>query len=246
MALGGLISSKQISCKGDVKADIHVRRVLGRIFYQNYEKEILSEEEATELTRKIYPENPWTLDGPLYLIGGNNCKAKEPDCDNCYTTSLCDYFMSEKKGTTSAFWYKKGWALYLQGEYEEAIKCYDKALKIEPKNFITLNNKGLTLYVQGEYEEAIKCYDKALKIEPASSFVLYNKGMALYGQGEYEEAIKCYNKALKIEPDSSLVLYNKGLALYGQVEYEEAIKCYDKALKIEPDNINILNRLKRY
>jgi tetratricopeptide (TPR) repeat protein len=60
----------------------------------------------------------------------------------------------------------KGVALLNLGNYEEAIKCYDKAIEIEPNNAEAWNNKGIVLGRLSKYEEAIACYDKAIEIEP--------------------------------------------------------------------------------
>jgi len=38
-------------------------------------------------------------------------------------------------------WHWKGVALYNQGNYEEAIKCFDKALEINPDYSKSLNGK---------------------------------------------------------------------------------------------------------
>ena len=49
----------------------------------------------------------------------------------------------------------KGWALYDQGSYGEAIQYYDKALAIDPNNVNAVNDKGNALNDLGKYEEAI-------------------------------------------------------------------------------------------
>ena len=67
---------------------------------------------------------------------------------------------------TAQDWDNKGYTLYSQGKYEEAIKCFDKALEINPQDAYAWCNKGNSLYSQGKYEEAIKCFDKALEINP--------------------------------------------------------------------------------
>ena len=234
MVVGGLNDSEQISGKGDLKADIHVRKVLGRIFYDNYKKETLSEDEATELARQIYPENPWDLDKPLYLTGSYSCKAKEPFCDNCDMTFFCDYFISERKGTTSVFWCNKGLALYKKEDYEEAIKCYDKALKINPKDIAPWFDRGVCFFSINNYEEALKCYDKVLKLNPEYTDVWFRKGECLLSMNNYEEALKCYNKAVELDPCDAIGWINKGSCLYGMEKYEEAIKYYDKGLELDP------------
>lgn len=39
------------------------------------------------------------------------------------------------------FWCGKGDKLYNSGRYSEAIKCYDKALKIDPNHELAKNNR---------------------------------------------------------------------------------------------------------
>lgn len=91
MILGALMDTGQIDGKkADVKADLHVRRVLGRILFGK--KASLTPEEATEFTRKMNPENPWALDKHLYGLGVRlGCKAKNPQCSECFMNSLCQY-----------------------------------------------------------------------------------------------------------------------------------------------------------
>ena len=51
----------------------------------------------------------------------------------------------------------KGNVLDKQGKFNEAIKCYDKAIGINPNYVDAYNNKGNALYKQGKFNEAIKC-----------------------------------------------------------------------------------------
>lgn len=87
MVVGALIDTKQIHGKADVKADTHVTMVLGRIFTGKR----LSTDEATELTRKMKPSNPWLLDEPLYFHGRDYCFSRNPNCGECYLRRLCIY-----------------------------------------------------------------------------------------------------------------------------------------------------------
>lgn len=90
MIVGGLCDTDQIQGSGDVKADIHVRRVLGRVF--RGEPFTVSEVPIVlETTRQMWRENPWLLDGPLYLIGTNFCYASDPECKHCYLQRECTF-----------------------------------------------------------------------------------------------------------------------------------------------------------
>ncbi|MEQ8192650.1 MAG: tetratricopeptide repeat protein, partial [Candidatus Eremiobacterota bacterium] len=135
------------------------------------------------------------------------------------------------------YWYKEGKDYFVEKNYEEAIKCFNKVLELKPDYFYVWKSKGLTLDKQGNYEEAIKCYDGASKIDPNYSLIWNNneKGNIYYKHGQYEKAIKCYDKILIKESKNPVILCNKGQALMCQQKYTEAIKYYSKALKIDPD-----------
>jgi endonuclease III len=92
MIIGGLIDTKQIKGISDVKADLNVKRVLGRVLG----KGTLSPEEALEITRKMSPKNPWLLDQPLYYAGKDYCFKSEPDCIECYLKNECKFFKEVK------------------------------------------------------------------------------------------------------------------------------------------------------
>ncbi|HXH05979.1 MAG TPA: hypothetical protein VNI83_05240 [Vicinamibacterales bacterium] len=86
MAVGALIDTRHIHGIGDVKADLHVRRVLGRLL-RGVE---LSAEAATRITRAMYPKNPWRLDSALYSHGKNICTA-QPFCEECPLSRACAF-----------------------------------------------------------------------------------------------------------------------------------------------------------
>jgi tetratricopeptide (TPR) repeat protein len=131
---------------------------------------------------------------------------------------------------------KGGDNLFIQGKYEEAIKCYDKALELDDKHTdgLTWNNKGMAFNNLGKYEEAIKCYDKMLEINPEDKYALNGKGYVLNQLEKYEEAIKYNDKALEIDPKFANPWNHKGFALYRLGKYEEGIKCIDKSLELNP------------
>jgi endonuclease III len=87
MVVGALIDSKAIRGVGDVKADVHVRRVLGRVLTGRK----FSEAEATAATRQMHSRNPWKLDAPLYFVGKDYCFESRPDCQKCDLAGECTF-----------------------------------------------------------------------------------------------------------------------------------------------------------
>jgi len=58
--------------------------------------------------------------------------------------------------------YDEGNFLLCLGKYEEAIKCYDGILKLNPYSKTALGYKGLALLKLNRRSEATRCYEKAL------------------------------------------------------------------------------------
>lgn len=85
MIVGCLITSGHVKGTGDVKVDIHVKRVLGSIV----DKKNLFSQEARDLARKIYSANPWQIDLPLYDIGRRYCTKSWLYCDDCPVSAEC-------------------------------------------------------------------------------------------------------------------------------------------------------------
>ncbi len=129
----------------------------------------------------------------------------------------------------------KGNSLVDSGEFEEAIKFYDKALEVDAQDIVALANKGTALDQLGRHKEAMEFFDKVLKIDPKDVEALNNKGSLHIRFGEYEKAVKYFDHALTLSPHNFITHYNKGLALGKLGKFEEAISSYDEALKIVPE-----------
>ena len=95
MVVGALIDAGLLHGKGDVKADIHVRRVLGRLL-KGSEFTVDEARLAVDTTRRMHPANPWLLDRPLYRLGKSICVASNPRCPDCFMQSACAYSRSPK------------------------------------------------------------------------------------------------------------------------------------------------------
>jgi tetratricopeptide (TPR) repeat protein len=126
----------------------------------------------------------------------------------------------------------KGMSLYNSGRFNESNAYFDKALVIDPKNVVTLDNKGLALLSVSinNYTQAITYFDKALSIEPKNVAALFHKANALAGLGNYTQAITYYDRVLTIDPKNVAALDNRGVAFYHLGNYTKAITYYDKAL----------------
>jgi len=105
-------------------------------------------------------------------------------------------------GNDACAWNNHGASLHLGGREKEAIRCYDKALELDPRHPLAWHNKGISLNSLGRYEEAIHCFDKALELDPTLYAAWGEKGDILERLGRHEEAAQCHKKALVMEVQS--------------------------------------------
>jgi len=85
-----------------------------------------------------------------------------------------------------------------EGNYEEAIKRYEEAVKLKPGHAEAHYNMGNSYFYKKEYDKAIECY---------------------------ERAVKCYKKTVKSKPNHARAYHDMGYAYIGiGYAYEELNK----------------------
>lgn len=81
-----------------------------------------------------------------------------------------------------------------------AIRCFDKALNLNPNYVEAWVRKGVTLLDIGEDYDAQVCLNKAVKLSPKSFKTRYNRGKCLLKLKYYDEAILDFQQAVSIKP----------------------------------------------
>jgi tetratricopeptide (TPR) repeat protein len=114
----------------------------------------------------------------------------------------------------SYYWVRKGEIAWVSSEGNinkalEALQFFDKALEIDPENYLAWANKGLILKTLDKVEEALLCYNRALRINPEYITVWYNKGVLLGSLGNFQEAIRAFNKVLELNPEHEFAKRDK-------------------------------------
>jgi tetratricopeptide (TPR) repeat protein len=103
-------------------------------------------------------------------------------------------------GKTAAQWDTEGSDLKRSQRYKESIKCFDKAIEIDPNYFHAYQGKANALCYLKRYEEAIKSCDKALGINPEDTWTWLEKAAALDRLQRYEEALEILEMVFQIKP----------------------------------------------
>ena len=121
-----------------------------------------------------------------------------------------------------------------QGQADEAIARFQKALEIKPDFVDGYVNLGLALLQKKRADEAMIQFQKALEIRPGYADACNSLGAALLQKGKSDEAISYFQKALRTKPEFAEAQFNLGLAFFNEGKTDEAITHYQEALRIEP------------
>ena len=197
-----------------------------------------------------FPKNKKALDGIKSLSGGftgQTSKAQDPPQNqlqhlaNLFQQKQFQQTLESAKQLLSKF--PNSLTLQnIQGaanaglmQFDAAIACYKKALKIKPDYAETFYNMGVALKDKGDLAAAIESYKEAVKIKPDYAVAYNNMGNALQKKGDSKAAIESYKEALKIKPDYADAHNNIGNTLKNKGDTEAAINNYKQALWIKPD-----------
>jgi tetratricopeptide (TPR) repeat protein len=95
-----------------------------------------------------------------------------------------------------------------QQKYDEAIACYQKAIKEEPRAAAAYNMMGMAyrfkfnqLGVPEFRQKEMAAFQKAVEIDPKNWVAMINLATDYYAAGEKGKAAVLYKKALELKPD---------------------------------------------
>ncbi len=103
-----------------------------------------------------------------------------------------------------------GWLFYLQGESEQSVKYYDRAVGLKPKAVEPLLGKLLPLVGIAAWGRVAKTARQVLKLDPGNYTANSKLAYALYMSGNYVRALPVYE--LLVERYPSVVDMKAGLA----------------------------------
>jgi tetratricopeptide (TPR) repeat protein len=82
-----------------------------------------------------------------------------------------------------------GASLAENGQLDDAMACFEKAIALDPNDALGHFNLGNGLSLKGRVDEAIACWRRALLLNPEHAESHCNLGAALASQGRFAESL---------------------------------------------------------
>lgn len=136
-------------------------------------------------------------------------------------------------------WNNYGIELARGGGSMAALRCFDRAVRLNPASDDAHQNRGTALMSLGRVPEAVAAFQASIRIRPNSS-AWRNLGIALNQAGRREEAFAAFEQSLRLNPysDATHLAYAMVLDVAGRTA--ESSVHYAEVLRLNPDNIGAL------
>ncbi|MCP4649489.1 MAG: tetratricopeptide repeat protein [PVC group bacterium] len=134
----------------------------------------------------------------------------------------------------SRWFFNLGAAFSYKGQKERALKSFQSAKDINPKNPDVLYNLGVLYLKKGDEQQAAEEFEQVVEIDPDDSAAHTNLGIVYFRQGKFEKAIKSYEAALGIDEEDIGVMVNLGAAYTKTGDFSNASVVFKKAKSLEP------------
>lgn len=121
-----------------------------------------------------------------------------------------------------------------QGSIDDAMKCYEKAIRLAPALPRAHMNRGNVLLARGDAQRALEAYATALGHDPDYAGAHYNAGNALAALQRLDEAQSAYQAAIARKPDFADAEVALGGVFEARGQFDLAIAAYRRALAIDP------------
>jgi tetratricopeptide (TPR) repeat protein len=132
--------------------------------------------------------------------------------------------------------YNKGLNKMSEEKFEDAIRCFDLSLRIDPFFVDALIKKGYSHFHLKQYSLAISIFDQVLDRDINNPEVWNLKGLVYYKSKNYEKAIECCEKAIDFNPNNSMAWYNYACYLTLAGRATKGMEALKKSIELDIAN----------
>jgi len=127
---------------------------------------------------------------------------------------------------------------FLQVPYwRDNLSVFERAIRVNPRNYIAQNNLGNELACRDEYEKAAGYFLRAIGIKPDNAETYNNLGVMKMKQEKWDEALSYFARSISLNPGFARAHYNAAEVLSKSGNISGAEEEYRMAIRIDPDYV---------
>jgi|GEM_PF-136813 len=137
-----------------------------------------------------------------------------------------------------------GQALFAEKKYDEAMKEFNTALRLDPSFVLTYFTRGGLYASRGQYQLAIKDFNEVLKRsldKTRLAHVYLARGKVYAEMEDYQASLNDFNQAISLDSKNAVAYSERGLLFAKQGNYQQAIKDFDRALRLDSHSAEAYN-----
>lgn len=157
------------------------------------------------------------------------------NADTVAAVADIDKALSINSNAINAYIMRADIAINGSGDYEQALKDIDMAIKLQPRTAGLYINRAFLRYKLDSYSGAMSDYDYALTLEPLNSVALFNRGLLLMEVSANDLALVDFNRVLELDPDDYRALFNRAVIHRAKGNYDEAVADITRVAERFPD-----------
>jgi tetratricopeptide (TPR) repeat protein/serine/threonine protein kinase len=130
----------------------------------------------------------------------------------------------------------RGLANHHLGHYDQAIKDYSAAVKLDPKNPAAFRNRGASYLAHNEARKAIADSTKAIELDPKDALAFNNRAVQFSTIKDIDRALKDVTTALELDPKLALAYRNRGSFYNALKKFDRAIADCTTSISLDPSD----------
>jgi tetratricopeptide (TPR) repeat protein/peroxiredoxin len=136
--------------------------------------------------------------------------------------------------TLANAWNNLGLLATREGQTDEAIRCFQEALRSNPDHLIALDNLGNAYRLQKNWDDARRTFDRGLEVNPSDPDANYGLAMVFAQADDSAHAYEYLQRALKERPVFPEALNNLGILYLRTQRQEEAVASFEECIQVAP------------
>lgn len=135
----------------------------------------------------------------------------------------------------------RGIAYQQVGDLARAMADYDKAIRLNPKDYYAFFNRGLANMDSGHAKQAAADFTVAIRLRPKDGAAYFQRGVSSLNSYRVDESLADFTKAHELMPRDPWPLANRGVAYAWKQDEARARQDLNAARAIDPTNYVMLH-----